>query len=139
MKYYNTLIFILFTLSIFAHSDSDSLSLTIDITNIKDYKGNMYTCLVADEESYLGNCENGKRTPVDSSQLIVTFQNIPLGTYCVTIFHDVDGDGRMRRKIFGLPAEPYGFSNNPKTTFGPPKYEKCSFLIKSDTVITVKL
>jgi Uncharacterized protein conserved in bacteria (DUF2141) len=33
----------------------------------------------------------------------------------------------------GIPLEPYGFSNNVRITFGPPKWEEAKFTVKGST------
>lgn len=57
---------------------------------------------------------------------------IPIGKYAVTIFHDVNGDAELSTNFIGIPKEPYGFSNNPKSTFGPPSFEESVFEFKED-------
>ena len=35
------------------------------------------------------------------------------------LFHDVNGDGEMNTNPFGIPTEPFAFSNNARGSFGP--------------------
>jgi uncharacterized protein (DUF2141 family) len=56
-----------------------------------------------------------------------TFSHIPLGTYSVKAFHDLDGDEQIDKNLFGIPLEPYGFSNNVRGTFVAPSYESTRF------------
>lgn len=44
------------------------------------------------------------------------------GIYAVASYHDADGDRKFDRNGIGLPAEGYGFSNNPSTLFGLPSF-----------------
>ena len=44
------------------------------------------------------------------------------GVYVLAVYHDEDGDHKFGRTSFGLPAEAYGFSNNPNTLFGLPSF-----------------
>jgi uncharacterized protein (DUF2141 family) len=60
-----------------------------------------------------------------------TFSDIPLGTYSVKAFHDLDGDEQLDKGLFGIPLEPYGFSNNVRGTFGPPSYESTRFRFRT--------
>ena len=49
--------------------------------------------------------------------------NVPgPGTYAVAVYHDADANRRLTRKGLGLPAEGYGFANNPSTVFGMPSF-----------------
>jgi uncharacterized protein (DUF2141 family) len=44
------------------------------------------------------------------------------GVYVVAIYHDANGNGSFDRNSIGLPAEAYGFSNNPPTLLGLPSF-----------------
>ncbi|MEM6317628.1 MAG: DUF2141 domain-containing protein [Bacteroidota bacterium] len=38
-----------------------------------------------------------------------------------------------------MPSELYGFSNNPRTLFGTPSFEKCQFSLEENMEIRIKL
>lgn len=44
------------------------------------------------------------------------------GIYGLGAYHDADGDRGFDRTGIGLPAEAYGFSNNPAVIFGLPSF-----------------
>ena len=44
------------------------------------------------------------------------------GVYAFAVYHDEDGDKGFDRNGIGLPAEAYGFSNNPATLAGLPQF-----------------
>lgn len=46
------------------------------------------------------------------------------GRYAVAVYHDENANMDFDKGAFGLPAEPWGISNNPKVRFGPPKVEE---------------
>jgi uncharacterized protein (DUF2141 family) len=56
------------------------------------------------------------------------------GEYAVAAYHDLNGNRRLDRSALGAPSEPYGFSNNARATFGPPKFAKASFRIDTDAL-----
>ncbi len=39
-------------------------------------------------------------------------KGVPAGRYAIKSFHDIDGDGKLGSNMFGIPTEPYAFSNN---------------------------
>ncbi|MEO0732339.1 MAG: DUF2141 domain-containing protein, partial [Bacteroidota bacterium] len=56
----------------------------------------------------------------------------------IMAFHDEDGNGELDRNgLFGLPSEPYAFSNDPSTLFGPPAWRKCLFSVREDKTISL--
>lgn len=44
------------------------------------------------------------------------------GTYALAVYHDADANRSFNRTSVGLPAEAFGFSNNPPTLFGLPRF-----------------
>ena len=52
--------------------------------------------------------------------------------WAVSAHHDQNNNDQLDKNAFGIPTEPYGFSNNPKRGFGPPKFDEACFSIGSD-------
>lgn len=44
----------------------------------------------------------------------------------VSAYHDQNDNQKLDKNALGIPLERYGFSNNPKRGFGPPKYRETS-------------
>ncbi len=44
------------------------------------------------------------------------------GVYALVLYHDENGNGKFDRSMIGLPAEGYGFTNNPATLAGLPSF-----------------
>lgn len=62
------------------------------------------------------------------------------GTYAVRVFQDLDGDGKLATGAFGMPTEPYGFSNGAKAAMGPPSFEAAAFTVSpGETVQAITL
>jgi uncharacterized protein (DUF2141 family) len=54
---------------------------------------------------------------------------LPQGSYAVAIYHDRDGDRDFDRTLVGLPAEGFGFSNDPETKTGLPPLSAVRFRV----------
>lgn len=65
--------------------------------------------------------------PVDGTTALASFEGLAPGDYAVKAFHDIDGDGKMGTNPFGMPLEPYAFSNNAKAQGGPPRWDAARF------------
>jgi uncharacterized protein (DUF2141 family) len=67
--------------------------------------------------------------------------NVPaIGVYAVAVYHDADANRRFDRTGIGLPAEAYGFSNNPGTLFGLPSFSSVRLRVaRTDTWTTIRL
>lgn len=113
-------------------------SVTLEITNIEKVQGTVRICICNQPDQFLRNCFSSKNVQVDSKKLLVLLDEVPEGPFSISVFHDENDNSQLDSGLFRIPKEPYGFSNNPSSTFGPPSYEKC--LVGLDTkTITIKL
>jgi uncharacterized protein (DUF2141 family) len=65
-----------------------------------------------------------------STDLVI--DDLALGTYAIAVFQDFNGDGVLNKGTFGVPCEPYGFSNNARGLFGPPSFQSAAFNLSHD-------
>ncbi len=63
----------------------------------------------------------------DTAELLIP--NLPAGEYAVSVFADINGNGRLDRNLIGMPSEPVGISRNAKGRFGPPKFADAAFTV----------
>jgi uncharacterized protein (DUF2141 family) len=62
------------------------------------------------------------------------------GGYAVSIYHDANGNGHFDQNFLGLPLEGFGFSNNPSTMLGAPKFADARFVAPAgDVTIHIRL
>ena len=52
--------------------------------------------------------------------------NEDLTRIAVCAYHDENENSTLDKNSFGIPSERYGFSNNPKRGFGPPKFNEAA-------------
>ncbi len=79
--------------------------------------------------------------PVANGQAVATFAGLPPGRYAIKAFHDIDGDGKMGMTPFGMPTEPFAFSNNAPAMAGPAPWSASSFAVDGPaaaTAITIR-
>jgi uncharacterized protein (DUF2141 family) len=70
----------------------------------------------------------------------VVFSNLEPGRYAIIVFHDENANGRLDKNFFGVPTEPYGFSNDAQGFLGPPSFDDASILLGArDEVAIVDL
>lgn len=58
------------------------------------------------------------------------------GVYALAIYHDVNANRKFDRTGLGLPAEAYGFSNNPATLAGLPAFRSVRLNIPKTNLTT---
>lgn len=99
--------------------------------------GSIMVALYNSEDSYRSGPAVAQTMVDASGQTIATFPNLPVGDYAVKAFHDVNGDGRMNTNPFGLPVEPFAFSNNAVGNMGPASWERARFSVSGDIAQTI--
>ncbi len=52
--------------------------------------------------------------------------------YAIALYHDENANKTLDRGTFGIPAEPYGISNNPNLRFRAPRVDEAVFDVASD-------
>ena len=77
------------------------------------------------------------RIDVAAGERSVTFEGLAPGDYGVKAFHDVNGNGRMDTNPFGMPAEPFAFSNNAVGNMGPADWDRARFAVSGRTAQTI--
>ena len=122
-------------------SQSQTANIILKITNIEDIKGNMSIALFKDSNGFPNGDQYyvGKKIPVSSKNFKYVFKDIPLGTYAIAIYQDLDKNGELNSNWFGIPKEPYGFSNNAKGKMGPPDFKDALFELKQDMELSIEL
>lgn len=58
---------------------------------------------------------------------LIKFDNLKKGTYAASVYHDLNGNGKLDRNLLGIPKEPFAFSNMKSLGMGPPKFNNTSF------------
>ena len=59
----------------------------------------------------------------------VVFSNLVPGRYALIVIHDENANGRLDKNFFGVPTEPYGFSNHAQGFLGPPSFDDAAIVL----------
>jgi uncharacterized protein (DUF2141 family) len=70
----------------------------------------------------------------------VLFADLSPGLYAVVVVHDENDDGQFNKGMLGVPLEPYGISNNPRTLVAPPDFAQAAIRLGDrDEMIRITL
>jgi uncharacterized protein (DUF2141 family) len=99
--------------------------LRVIVEGVHDSNGQIAITLYADDPdrflAHHGAMYVGRAPAVAGTTTSCIFVPKP-GVYVIAIYHDENGNGSFDRNSLGLPAEAYGFSNNPPTLLGLPSF-----------------
>lgn len=116
-------------------------SIELTIQNINDESGTIKIALYDSPDDFPKQTKAYKVGEVSAQQPQVkySFENIPDGDYAIAIYHDVNSDDELNFKMFFIPKEPYGFSNNFVPKYSKPKFDDARFAVEGDTKLVIKL
>lgn len=130
-----TLLFLTVVMAGYSFAEEKVGTLTITMKGFKSDNGSAFIALANSKESYESKGGKpvfiGATVPVKNLKAEAVFSGIPYGEYAIRVFHDVNGNKKLDTNFLGIPKEPYGFSNNAKSRFGPPDYDKSKFTFKT--------
>lgn len=122
----------LFSLFLSGPTPASSLkkaSLTVEIQNVRMMTGAVYIALFRPGKDFpSGKAMDGKKIDAAHNSVQTTFSVEP-GEYAIAVYHDQNGNGKMDTRLFGIPKEPYGFSNDFRPMLSAPKFSDCEFSV----------
>ena len=102
----------------------------VDINGLRSDRGQVLCALFSSASDFPKKADkalaHAKSTILDG-HATCEFNNIPSGTYAVSVFHDENSNGKLDTNFLGIPREGVGASNNAKGHFGPPKFGAAAF------------
>ncbi len=114
-----------------AASAADTATLTVKVDGVGSAGGSVIVA-VYDFKTFpvRGSKPLAKMTaPAKPGETVVTFLDLPPGTYGLKAMQDENGDGHMHFML-GLPTEPYGFSNDPDPGLSVPAFDVAKIVVK---------
>ena len=123
---------IAYVLAMLVTSSSFAAELVIKIKNVKHDASTIYIAIFANEENWPdGEPFRALSTPAETDVTTVSVE-IPEGTYAVSVYQDINGNGQMDYNALRMPKEPWGVSNDAPARFGPPKWKRMTFHLGSE-------
>ena len=142
---------LIFELSIILLIFNQNLYAETLIVNIEsNYDKGLALIGIYDKEEHFGKAKVNKKlnsekvltgavTKITNNKAQIKF-DIPFGSYALSGFQDFDNNGVMSGNFLGIPKEPFGFSNDVRGKFGPPKWNDAVFIFNtSNQEVTLKL
>ncbi len=87
----------------------DKGSLTVTFDDFKDPEGKIYVA-VYEKDNFLRQPSQTTTLEVKAENNQVTLEDIAFGEYAISVFHDLNSNGRFDMNENQMPAEPWGMS-----------------------------
>jgi uncharacterized protein (DUF2141 family) len=128
------IILLLFCNICFSGSSFSQYNLEIEISGIRNNKGNIMLQLFDESEKVLTQ----EKKEITDNKCTIKIANLNPGKFAVRYYHDENMNEKMETNLVGKPTEGYGFSNNVTGKFGPPPFEKWLFEVSGNMKIVLK-
>lgn len=114
-----------------------SSRLTVHVNGVRPPAGEVaITVYPDDKRRFLAKGGKLARQRVRAAASVRACFWVPQGAYAVAVYHDRDGDRDFDRTLVGLPAEGFGFSNDPETKTGLPPLSAVRFRVGTGERVT---
>lgn len=104
---------------------ADSIDLTVE--NVKSTQGPLMIAVYGNAGDYRKKALREMKVPAVTPATTIAVADLPPGDYAIALFHDRNGNEKVDSNLFGVPTEPYGFSNNPKNLMSPATWDQSRF------------
>lgn len=121
---------------------TQTASLTVQFRGIETPSGSIMMSVFDSESAHDGGGEPARvaMADIEGTTANAVFEGLAPGEYAVKAFHDVDGDGTMDTNPFGMPIEPFAFSNDAPAKGGPARWEAARFpVVEGANRITITI
>lgn len=112
---------------------SESHEIRVIVNGISTTEGQIAAALYQNQDDYQNQANHlGTRVGVTGQQVEIVFPAVPAGEYAIRLFHDVNNNQTLDKSSFGIPNEPYAFSNNARGAMGPATWESAKFRVEGN-------
>ena len=108
--------------------------ITLEVDGFKSKDGQAVVSVYNSDDSFLEMDDAFKtmKMPIPGAKMTIVVDNLPAGTYAISVLHDEDKNGKLKQWLgFGPPKEGVGMTRNPD---GFPKFDKCKFKLEAGDV-----
>ena len=135
MKKLLLMIIILFISKVYAMERN----ITIELKNIFSGEGKVYIAIYNSEYNYKNDIQL-KSYIMDSTDTVLEIKDkLPEGYYVISVFQDLNNNGKLDFNLLGIPREPIGLSNYNGMGI-PGGYEKLKVkVLEENQKITIKM
>lgn len=108
----------------------------LTVSGIDEIIGNLTIAVFASESTFDERADPVAQTllPVHDETMQWSVDLPSSGSYAIIVYQDLNMNGQIDMTRFGIPIEPYGFSNNARSAFGPPNFRKSRISLDSELV-----
>jgi len=116
----------------------EGVEVEVTLRGLREADGQVLACLTSAPKGF-PDCSKDATArrmaiPVSGETIHFAFEDVPPGTYAISLIHDENANGKADMALF-LPKEGFGFSRDAAARFGPPKFASAAFTVGAEPVL----
>jgi uncharacterized protein (DUF2141 family) len=104
-------LFLCVLLCIAGSAFADTIHTTIEINGVVINNGHVYVAVYSNENDYKNEVTFASFILQPVNTTLIYLLELPEGEYVVSVFQDINGNGKLDSNFFGIPKEPVGITN----------------------------
>lgn len=108
---------------------ANAADLTVVVENVKSAEGTVRVGLFNKPETFPKTPLKGQSLEAKVGSAYFVFKDLEPGNYAISAFHDVNRNQKLDTNSVGIPNEPYGFSRDAQSKFGPPSFNDARIVV----------
>jgi len=112
------------------------------ISGLPDEAGTLYIGWYDEADAFpkVGKVMHGQKIEARGpGEVSMAGPDLPPGRYAISAFFDLNGNGELDTNFFGIPSEPYGFSNQVRPAMRAATFEEAAFDWHADKTLRLEL
>lgn len=111
-----------------AFSIGAAAQLKLHVSELEQKESTLFIAIFDSQEEFLSDSIfYSKKITTTGAVAIIEINDLPFGTYAISVFQDLNGNEILDKKIFGIPIEPYGFSISGSKFTRAPTFSESAF------------
>lgn len=119
-----------------AVTSAAAADLVVEVSGHKPAGGKVRVALYNDSNSFPRTPLRGVEGEGGQEPVVLTFKDVPPGTYALSVYQDENGNEKLDRGMFRVPKEPYGFSRDARGDKGPPEFRDAQIEVSDPSTKT---
>ena len=107
-------------------SQSSTPNIRLVISGVRPARGSVKVAIYTAENEFPNPQNASRRFELAATEATIETSLPFSGRFAVGVYQDINADGDLNRNRFGIPTEPFAFSNNAKGTRGPPSFDQAA-------------
>ena len=105
----------------------------VEVNNVQPRQGHLMLTAFLDADSFNKSPVTAIRTLATETTMRLQVCGLSGDSVALTLFQDLDSDGKLGRNVLGIPSEPWGASGTPAMT--GPKWESAKVALNGSTIV----